>query len=307
MQNRRRGERARNHLERQRKRDREHLRSRERDRARARIQGEPSRLFERARRGALFALSIGAGILLATPVQEQITRWTLGELGRLESVAIQGNARLSSAKIAAATGITPGSPLSAVDPSAVEARLESQPWIREARVLRLPPSTLLVRVEERTPHAVLIGRDAPGAPALRRWVDESGTPFASAEDGPSTERGGVPHLIGGDALASGQPHAVLVTALALFERLRATGDGALHRLGGRMDLQLPAGATSEGWVLASPDRSLEVVLGHSHLFERFDRLRELLDAQLPGVEEAPMRIDLRFADQAVLRRVSASG
>ena len=80
---------------------------------------------------------------------------------------------------------------------------------------------------------------------------------------------------------------------------------ALATLGADLRLHLPENEP-EGWILEAPERALRVVLGREHLFERFDRLAELLRADLPALDE-PVRIDLRFADQAVLQELTASG
>jgi hypothetical protein len=96
-----------------------------------------------------------------------------------------------------------------------------------------------------------------------------------------------------------------VTALALLERFAEPADSSLAALGDGLRLHLPT-QTAEGWVLEAPRRALRVVLGRDHLFERFDRLAKLLRAELPALAK-PVRIDLRFADQAVLRELTASG
>ena len=108
----------------------------------------------RLRLGVLFALSLAAGIALAAPLEERLAGWAQDDLGPLEQMAIQGNSRLSFAEVASTTGIRRGTPLASIDPEAVRQRLAAEPWVREANVLRLPPSTLLVRVEERVPQAL---------------------------------------------------------------------------------------------------------------------------------------------------------
>jgi len=213
--------------------------------------------------------------------------------------------------VAEATGVVPGGPLAEVDVEAVTARLQSEGWIRAAQVLVLPPSTLLVRVEERQPRAVLfdgtnriLGEDDEHA-AVGRLIDATGTPFAPLRGRrPVLGAAALPRIVGGRTLASDKSHESLVTALALLERLDEPADPVLASLGGGLRLHLPEEA-AEGWVLDARERSLRVVLGRDHLFERFDRLAELLRARLPALAK-PVRIDLRFADQAVLKELTAS-
>jgi len=137
-------------------------------------------------------------------------------------------------------------------------------------------------------------------------------PFATAN---AEDIARLPHLRGGADLASDLPHPSLQTAIALTNRIGALLPAALRDSIHDLEIQLPSAGSTEGWVLRFQERSLEVVLGHQHLEERLDRLGELLAAQLPSLErglgeekaEHGIRIDLRFADRAVLRSESASG
>jgi hypothetical protein len=304
--NRRRGESARNRLEQQRRTERRKLALRECERARSRDLRGAAPASVRLRRIALFATSLGIGALVAGPLHQPLAGWIAEESGRLETMSIQGTDRLSFEAIAMASGIAPGSHLAEVDRAEVETRLSAHPWIRAARILRLPPSTLLIRVEERRPVARLAAATTRGDDgASDRLVDASGMPFASAGD-PVAGAGvvGLPRLIGGASLSSGRSHVVLAEAIGLLERLRVSSP-AWQMLGGDVELHLPVAEDSEGWVLRTHDRTLEVVLGHEAQVERFDRLAALLRAELPEFAQ-PVRIDLRFADQAVLQRMSAS-
>ncbi len=287
-----------------RERERQRLQTQALARTRARRGTPKSRLLARTRFASLFAVSLAAGLLLATPLQERLGQWASGELGQLESIAVQGNRHLSAEEIARATGAEPGSRLAAVETHDVERRLRSQPWIRDARVLRLPPGRLLVRVEERHAEAVLADRASDGGePQSWRLVDATGTPFARAEE---ADIAALPHLLGDDGLKSDESHVSLVTALELSSRLRSAVQSGPPGLADAMELHLPQVGSPEGWVLRSRERSVEVLLGRVQLFDRLDRLEQILAARLSETREA-VRIDLRFADQAVLRRVSASG
>lgn len=294
----RRGARARAHLARQRQRELARRRGTERARLRARTGGGKApggRL-----RGALaFALSLAAGVLLAAPLQSLAASWLGDGLGRLESIAIQGGDHLSHDEIAEATGVAPGSALGGVDPADVERRLSDHPWIREARVMRLPPATLLVHIEERRARALLVGREGT------RFVDASGNPFAPAVDELAE---GLPRLVGGDALEDGRAHETLREALELLERLPGLAEAGLAP-DGRIDLHLPGGNAPEGWRLHAPSTGTRVVLGRGDLAGRFERLWQLLEDEetLRALQEGDDEIDLRFADQAVLRSAVRSG
>ena len=243
----------------------------------------------------LFALSLAAGIGLSMPLEQEISRWTQDDdLGLLENMAIQGNRRLSFAEIADTTGIERGTPLASIDAAVVAGRLTEEAWIREASVLRLPPSTLLIRVEEREPRAILLPSEATsGTPRL---VDSEGHVFPANLDDDS-----LPRLVGGESLPSHQDHPVLLEALTLFERLRDPRFADLWGAGDRLSVHLPTGNNAEGWRLRG---NVDVLLGQRDLATRMDRLAQLIarDEILGALGGERVLIDLRFADQAVLRR-----
>ena len=250
----------------------------------------------RLRLGVLFALSLVAGIALASPIEKHVAGWANYDLGLLEQMAIQGNSRLSFAEIAATTGIRRGTPLASIDQAAVSQRLMAEPWIREADVLRLPPSTLLIRIEERVPQAVLLPRGQGSQAPAPRLIDASGHLFAAHLDNRS-----LPSLMGGDALASEEKHAVLLTGLALFEELQSPEFADLWGPDDDLRVYLPVSSSSEGWMVRG---SMKVVLGHRDLMPRLRRLGEVLrsDDAMGALGDSDFVIDLRFADQAVLRR-----
>jgi hypothetical protein len=256
-----------------------------------------AREFIRMRAALIFLLSLAAGVALAIPIEKQLGRWAQDGLGTLQKISIQGNSQLSFDEVALATGIQPGRALADVDPLLVESRLRREPWIRDASVLTLPPSTLLVRVEERKPRALLLDSEIPPTIRAARLVDSSGFLFASAlgdED--------LPRLVGGENLALNHEHESLNMALGLLENLEELDLEALGGSRGPIELWLPRAGSSEGWVLRG---NLEIILGHDHLMGRLRRLSDLLDSgkirALRGEER--FQIDLRFADQAVLRNL----
>lgn len=69
-------------------------------------------------------------------------------------VAVEGNKHLTEAQVVEALGVGPGVSIFAFDTAAARDRLLKNGWVREARVMRLLPSTLVVELEERSPFAV---------------------------------------------------------------------------------------------------------------------------------------------------------
>ena len=249
----------------------------------------------RLRLTLLFVLSLVAGIGLAEPVEKQIAEWAENDFGMLERMAIQGNHRLSFAEIAATTGIRRGTSLAAIETSVIAERLVREAWIREADVLRLPPSTLLIRVEEREPRALLLPRPGNTEGTGPRLVDASGHVFIA-----STGDEALPRLVGGEWLDTNGKHAVLVKALALFEQLQTPELSRLGDFGEELLIYLPVPGSSEGWRLRG---RVDVVLGQRELIPRIHRLTQLMQTEeiLSARGNQRLLIDLRFAEQAVLR------
>ncbi len=250
----------------------------------------------RPRFSLLFALALVSGIALAKPLEKQIAQLTSNNFGLLESMAIQGNSRLSFGEIAAITRIQRGTPLATIDTSVIATRLAREAWIREADVLRLPPSTLLIRVEERKPKAILVPRNSSSREQGTRLVDANGHLFIAVAASNSES---LPRLVGGEALASEQQHEVLRKGLALIEHLQAPKLADLwdHDLA----VYLPIQNETEGWALRG---SMDVLLGQKDLKSRIDRLSQLIRNEkiIGALDGQRMLIDLRFANQAVLRR-----
>lgn len=69
-------------------------------------------------------------------------------------VQVDGNSHLTEAEVVERLGIKPGVSIFAFDTDAARARLLASGWVREARVMRLLPTTLVVELEERSPFAI---------------------------------------------------------------------------------------------------------------------------------------------------------
>ncbi len=213
--------------------------------------------------------------------------WIGGQPARLEAVSIRGAQRVPLEAIAAATGLKPGAPLNEIDPRSIERKLSEHPWISDAKALRLPTGRLLISVNERVARAVV----AAGGEAGSLAVDATGTPFAAAE---SSDLATLPRLTTTDAVLKDEADETLALAVELAYRLP------------EFDLPLPlelfiaAPSDPTGYSLQLPDLKPRVVLGRSDFDARLSALARLLAAGVPEVTGSDS-LDLRFADQAVLR------
>jgi cell division protein FtsQ len=72
----------------------------------------------------------------------------------VKKVTVEGQVNLSDAEIAAALGTRAGVSIISFDTNTAREKLKQNGWIREARVMRLLPSTLVVELEEKAPYAL---------------------------------------------------------------------------------------------------------------------------------------------------------
>jgi hypothetical protein len=229
---------------------------------------------------ALLAFAVGAS-LSATLVERAAA--ARPEIFAVRTLALVGTRQLRPAELARAVGPVEGGP------ERVAARLVEHPWITSARAARVAPDTVVARVVEREPAAVLV--PAGSTPWL---VDATGTPFAPAHP----EQSDLPRLLVASAGEPDRPDAALAAAVALAREIEAAGwPRCTLELDGPDPDALPA--------LRVPGLVPRVVLGSGNPPDQLRRLGRVL-AERPE-SRAAVEIDLRFAGQVVLRRDFATG
>jgi cell division protein FtsQ len=253
------------------------------DRVRGR-RGEPERRVPRVPRalwllGAL-ALALGAGAWVGDDLLLQ-----LGSGGwHVSKVEVQGAAHLSGAEIARAAGISLGSGYAEAEPHRLERALGENAWVAKAQAARLPGGTVVLRVREREPLAVIEGRGGP------LGVDAEGRPFAVLD---ANEAKDLPRLRCESTPPPGEADARIAEAIRVVRSFPSRGL-ALPR-----EIALGSERDPEGLVLRLPGMQARFVLGAEDLDARVGMLAELLAKRPAEVAEAAS-VDLRFAGQAVL-------
>jgi cell division protein FtsQ len=213
----------------------------------------------------------------------------LGGGGAVDAIAVRGASRLSPREIARATGIPRGARLSEVETEAVVAALEAHDWIASARALRWPGGRVVVEVVEREPLAAL-------AVGERRFaIDASGAAFTELRPG---QEDALPRLVAEQAPQPGAADPLRAEAAGLAARLPELGLAAPD------EVRVAAPGDPEGVSLRLPGLAGVVVLGTESLESRLRDLARLLEQRRDEASRAA-RIDLRFADQAVLRSAAA--
>lgn len=285
---------ARDHLERKRARERQR---RERERWRA----EHTRARARLRAvlaPVVFLVALGSGGLLSDVVID----WVWLRTTALEEIAVQGARTLSPESIAARAGVRPGQLLSSIEPDRVRAALAGEPWIASARVLRLPSGVLVIGVVEREAVARwrVEGRDET------ELIDRRGERFAGRPD----PRQPLPLVQG---LGASPTHIGDETRTLLEELMRHRG---LSTRAQSVTVHLPddspaaergeARDAAAGYVIQIGESGPRALLGRRRLRQRVARLAALLESEEPTLADARW-IDLRYADQAVLRTEPVPG
>ncbi|HZU88155.1 MAG TPA: cell division protein FtsQ/DivIB, partial [Stellaceae bacterium] len=241
---------------------------------------------------ALISAGIHAGLRLGRPHRsvaraEQTAAGTIGSslenrlialsarLGfAVTDIAVEGRRTTDPKTILEALGAGRGTPILAVDPRRAATRLAALPWVRSARIERLWPGTILVRLIERRPLALwqhggrieLIDHDGAVIP-----VGDLGR-FAS-----------LPLVVGADAAS----HAgALLQMLAKEPRLAAHVAAAVRVGGRRWNLRL--------------DEGVEVLLPQDDPAAAWAELARL-ERKSAILQRDVRTIDMRLPDRLVLR------
>jgi hypothetical protein len=227
------------------------------------------------------AASFVTGLGIAGPIVERsvAARPDLFVVHRLE---VEGAVRLDLGELARAA--LPSDADAPTTPEAVVRRLEAHPWIAHVAAARIAPDAVVARIEEYVPVAVA---EALGeTPVL---VSADGVPFADAV---GTEWNALPRLVVAEPPARHRREPLLAQGVALARAVAEAGFGQVElALDGEDPNAVPALR-----VAGVPAR---IVLGAGDPGPKLALLRAAL-ASDPEVENA-REIDLRFADQLVLR------
>ncbi len=169
----------------------------------------------------------------------------LSPLASVGTIEVRGAGRSGEEAVRTASGLGARPPLVRVDGSVVGRRIEALPWIRDARLEKRWPRTLVVTVEERQPVAVS-PCDLPSSPPSSSacLVDADGRVLAATSDEPKVAVG-LPRLVG--VPASGRPgetlseaaRGALAVAVALPTALRPLVLGVREQ-GSEVSLDLQA-------------------------------------------------------------------
>lgn len=192
----------------------------------------------------------------------------------LKAVHVQGASPMAEADIRRATGLRKGQPILGVDLDVLRQDVEKVGWVKEARVIRLLPDTLVVAVTERDALAVW------QTGGKLRVIDRAGRVIPEADPARFPE---LPLVVG-----QGAPEMAgeILPAVMQRPRLRTRLEAAIRVDGRRWDLRL-----KDGSLVQLPAVDEEAALIQLDQLDRRQRILELGFA----------RIDLRDPEMVAVR------
>ncbi|MDR3415686.1 MAG: cell division protein FtsQ/DivIB [Nevskia sp.] len=211
---------------------------------------------------AIVAATLLAAAVLLSPVFKQVLDQPV------QTLRVDGTlTRLRPQQIAAAAAVEPGALLFDLDLEAVRSRVEALPWVAHARVTRIWPARLAVRVWERQPYALW------GDKSL---VDDEGVVFTPlARDLPD----GLPRLDG--------PAGREATVMRDYRELAAAlGSGAFAPKGLKLDAR-------GSWTLYTAG-GLELRLGEDDPRDKVGLILGTVSRTLAPQLDRVSYIDLRY-------------
>jgi cell division protein FtsQ len=193
---------------------------------------------------------------------------------RLGVIHLQGASPAAQKEILEAAGLKFGSPILALDLSAVRARVERVGWVERARVVRLLPATLVIAIDQR--------------PLLAVW-EHAGRAMVIAANGRVVTKvdpghfAGLPLIVGDGANLAAY---AIVPAILARPRLAQRMDAVVRVDGRRWDVRL-----KDGCLIMLPPDGEEAALKQLDALDRASRILDLGFA----------RVDLRDPEMAVVR------
>jgi cell division protein FtsQ len=193
---------------------------------------------------------------------------------RVRHVEVQGASPMARADIARAAGVYQDQPLLGLDLAALRHQVEQVGWVKEARIVRLLPDTLVVVVAER--HQLAVWQHA----GRQHVIDEHGQVIPEADPGRFTT---LP-LVVGDGGAEHAPE--ILPVIAQRPKLMSRMDALVRVDDRRWDLRM-----KDGSLIQLPASGEEQALMQ---LERLDQRSRILEL---GFD----RIDLRNPDVVAVR------
>ena len=249
------------------------------------------------RRRMMRRLVLGGAVFIILAMVALAWRWqaTLP----LRGVAVEGFVRADSSEVVRMAAVEGDSTVALFDLESdlIADRVRRAPWVRDARVRRLPTGTLAIRVEERMPVALVFD----GSGRASHYLDAEGFSLPLRAHDPFD----VP-LLRGTVPASHPTQPVESESLRELLTALASLDDETDALVSEITL----GAGGDAVLRTSPGGghdALSVRLGAGGYAEKLERLHAFWHQAVLTRPETPIQtIDLRFDGQIVTREADTT-
>jgi cell division protein FtsQ len=225
--------------------------------------------------GAIGAVALTHRGEARKPAQASMLGRALAPLGfTLRQVQVQGAPDQAKADILRAANLTTGQPILGIQLDALRKRIETAGWVKEAKVVRLLPDTLIIAVVPRTPLVVWqhLG--------VAHVVDSDGQVIGDADPGRFPD---LPLVVGDGAARTA---GAILPLLRGRPKLMGLVDALIRVDDRRWDLRLKDGALIQLPAVGEDSALIQL--------DQLDQKERVLDL---GFE----RIDLRQPDVVVVR------
>jgi cell division protein FtsQ len=234
------------------------------------------------------SLWLGGGVLAVAAVLFATEMLLASDYFRVERVRVLDQARVSEQEIVALSNVRPGQRIFDLDLEMIGRKIAENPWIASARVERIYPREVVIRVVERVPRAVInLG--------YLYYVDGSGTIFKLLDAADSLD---FPVVTGVDRRAllenPAETKQQLAEAMGLLEELARRRTFALADVS---EVQIDPAA---GLTLYTASGGVPVRLGFGHYAGKLDRLEHLYPELRPRLPVLRY-IDLNVVDRVIVK------
>ncbi len=207
---------------------------------------------------------------------------------RIETVRVENCARVSVEEIVGLSDLEIGSSIFALDLAMIGGKIEENAWIKTARIDRIFPREVVIRVEERQPRAIVnLG--------YLYYVDEGGEVFKMLSAGDRLDYPVITGIERNDLVEHGErTRSMLQEAIAL---LRELGERRQFNLESISEAHLDA---EEGIALFTYQGGVPIRLGAGDFAGKLDRLERIykeLEPRLAGLKY----IDLKVPDRVIVK------
>lgn len=216
----------------------------------------------------------------------------------VDRLVVRGHSRLSASDLESRLAGLRGVNILSVDLASYHARVLESPWVAQASLWRVLPSTIEVRVVERVPAALArVGQQLFLMDATGKLIAEFGPSFPNLD---------LP-IVDGVATAQGRGAPRVDPDRALLVRRFLAALDARPDLGDRVS-QLDAGNAHDLVVLLK-DTAAYLHVGDERFVERLDAYLEMsptLGDQFPDIDYVDLRVEGRIAVRARGQLTSAA-